>query len=68
LKAWPDYPVIFEINTWVWLAELAGKHRRSVNLATVPPAEWDRIASLGVGAVWLMGVWERSPAAMTPPL
>ena len=22
MKTWPQYPVIYEINTWVWLGEL----------------------------------------------
>lgn len=57
-------PVIYEINTWVWLRELAKKHRRPVDLGTVPAREWDDIAALGFDAVWLMGVWERSPAGI----
>jgi hypothetical protein len=28
----------------------------------VPPTEWDAIAAYGFESVWLMGVWERSPA------
>jgi len=28
-------------------------------------SEWDHIASLGFDAVWLMGVWERSPGGIT---
>jgi hypothetical protein len=64
VKKWPRHPVIYEINTWVWLAELSRKHRKPVNLATVPAEEWDKIASLGVDAVWFMGVWERSPAGI----
>ena len=35
-----------------------------MTLATVPPEEWDQIASLGFDAVWFMGVWERSPAGI----
>jgi hypothetical protein len=57
-------PVIYEINTWVWLNELSRKHGSIVTLASVPEAEWDMIAALGVDAVWLMGVWERSPAGI----
>lgn len=64
MKAWAKHPLIYEINTWVWLAELSRKHQRAVNLATVPPDEWDRIAAAGIDAVWLMGVWERSPAGI----
>jgi Alpha amylase, catalytic domain len=58
------HPVIYEINTWVWMRELGQKYQRSVDLATVPPEEWDQIASLGFDAVWFMGVWERSPAGI----
>jgi hypothetical protein len=61
MKSWPKHPLVYEINTWVWLAELSRTYTRSINLATVPEQEWDSIASLGFDAVWLMGVWERSP-------
>jgi hypothetical protein len=64
MKPWPMHPVIYEINTWVWLQELGRKYQRPVNLATVPPAEWDQIAAQGFDAVWFMGVWERSPAGI----
>jgi len=64
MSAWPSYPVIYEINTWVWLDELSRKSGTPVNLATVPREEWDAIASRGFDAVWFMGVWERSPAGI----
>ncbi len=64
MKPWPKHPLIYEINTWVWLDELSRKHQRVVNLATVPEREWDAIASYGFDVVWLMGVWERSPAGI----
>ena len=62
MERWAKYPVIFEINTWVWLQELSLKYKGPVTLAKVPREEWDAIASLKVDAVWFMGVWERSPA------
>jgi hypothetical protein len=64
LSTWPTYPLIYEINTWAWLDELSRKYRTSVDLATVPRQEWDALASRGFDAVWLMGVWERSPAGI----
>ena len=64
MKPWPRYPVVYEINTWVWLAELGAVHGKAVDLAAVPEAVWDRIAAFGFDAVWLMGVWERSPAGI----
>jgi len=64
MQSWSRHPVIYEINTWVWLGELSQKHHRPVNLATVPEQEWDSIAAHGFDAVWFMGVWERSPAGI----
>jgi hypothetical protein len=55
MKTWPKHPVIYEINTWVWLCELTRKHKRSMNLATVPEQEWDVLAAYGFDAVWF---WE----------
>jgi hypothetical protein len=48
----------------VWLAELSRKADRSLTLASVPDVEWDTISELGFDAVWLMGVWERSPTGI----
>ena len=64
MKTWPRHPVIYEVNTWVWLNDLSRKHQRRVDLATVPEQEWDAIAAQGFDAVWFMGVWERSPAGI----
>lgn len=60
--SWPKRPVIYEINTWAWLKELGQQNGQNIiTLGNVPEEQWDAIASLGVDAVWLMGVWERSP-------
>jgi hypothetical protein len=64
MAKWPKRPLIYEINTWVWLGELSHAYGRSVTLADIPSNEWDVLADLGVDAVWLMGVWERSPAGI----
>jgi hypothetical protein len=61
----PSAPTIYEINTWAWLAELGRAEGRPVTLASVPAAAWDALALLGVDAIWLMGVWERSPAGVS---
>ncbi len=60
----PRRPVIFEINTWVWLNELSRKHGTAFTLATVPDERWEELSDLKIDAVWLMGVWERSPAGI----
>ena len=64
MRAWSKHPVIYEINTWVWLRELGLKYKKSVDLSTVPEQEWDAIAAHGFDAIWFMGVWERSPAGI----
>jgi hypothetical protein len=61
VSVWSKYPTLYEINTWVWLTELRQKYGNATNLASIPSAEWDTIADYGFEAVWLMGVWERSP-------
>ena len=64
VSMWPQYPFLYEINTWLWLSELSRKYGTDVDFSTVPSAEWDAIASHGFDAVWFMGVWERSPAGI----
>jgi hypothetical protein len=64
MRAWSKHPVIYEINTWVWLRELGLKYKKPVDLSTVPKQEWDAIAAYGFDAVWFMGGWERSPAGI----
>ncbi len=57
---WPAQPVIFEVNTAVWLDGMSRAAGWPLTLADVTDAEWDAITPAGVDAVWLMGVWERS--------
>src|SRR5215510_4793775 len=56
------HPLVYEVNTWAWLAGLGAAAGRRVSLGSVPDAAWDDLAGLGIDAVWLMGVWRRSPA------
>jgi hypothetical protein len=65
MSIWPRYPTLYEINTWVWLSELSLRTGRLVDLGNVPSDEWDAVAKFGFDAVWLMGVWERSPAGIS---
>ena len=60
MDKWPAHPVIYEINTWIWLNELSRRYQTPIILANVPDAEWDAITAWSPAAVWLMGVWERS--------
>jgi hypothetical protein len=64
MTAWPKHPMIYEINTWVWLRELSVKYGHPIALGNIPETEWELPARLRMDAVWLMGVWERSPAGI----
>ncbi|HVO44513.1 MAG TPA: alpha-amylase family glycosyl hydrolase [Aggregatilineales bacterium] len=54
-------PLIYEINTWVWLADLRAVHGQDLNLGNLPSQVLDDLAAWNIDIVWLMGVWERSP-------
>ena len=62
VQPWRTNPILYEINTWAWLHALSVAHDRPITLGTVPDSELDALAAWGFDAVWLMGVWERSPA------
>jgi glycosidase len=63
-NVFPPDPVIYEINTLVWLRELSVKYRKRITLSNVPGKEYDALSSLRIDAIWLMGVWKRSPAGL----
>ena len=64
----PVRPSVYEINTAVWLQRLGRGRGRPLELGEVPGSEWDVLARLPVDAVWLMGVWQRSPAGRAAAL
>src|SRR5262245_31335121 len=61
---WMPRTVMIAKSTLVWLDQLARKYRREVaRLDQVPDPELDRLAAFGINALWLIGLWERSPAS-----
>src|SRR5690349_3614252 len=62
MTRWPEAPVLYEIDTWPWVAELSAEAGYPLTLGEVPAEVWQRTVPPGTDAVWLMGVWERSPA------
>ena len=64
MTGWPALPVIYEVDTAVWMGDLSRAAGRRVTLADVTGPDWDAITPDGADAVWLMGVWERSPAGL----
>ena len=59
---WKTNPVIYEINTWVWLNQLSTEHERPITLANIPLQALDNLAACHFDAVWLMGLWHRGQA------
>lgn len=64
-KVLPPRPVIYEINTRLWLRELSRLYGTPITLANVPADIWDGLGGFHFDAIWLMGVWERSPAGFS---
>jgi hypothetical protein len=64
MTGWPARPVVYEVDTWPWLSGLRRRYGAQLTLADLPDEVWDGIAAPGTDAVWLMGVWERSPAGL----
>ena len=58
--SWPVHPKIYEINTWPWLTSLSDIYGYSIKLDSIPIELIDQELT-PYDAVWLMGVWERSP-------
>jgi glycosidase len=59
----PRYPLLYQINTRVWLTELSRRLGRSMTLDDIPDAEWNRLAEMGFDWVWLLSVWQTGQAA-----
>ncbi|MBZ0275620.1 MAG: alpha-amylase, partial [Anaerolineae bacterium] len=63
MTVWPEKPIIYEINTWVWLDGLSHRYNWPITLDNLPDSVIEDIVASGCNVVWLMGVWMRSPAA-----
>ena len=56
------YPSLYQINTRVWLTELAQRLGRPATLDDVPDAALDGLARMGFDWVWFLSVWQTGPA------
>lgn len=57
------YPLLYQINTRVWLTELSGTLGRRATLDDIPDAELDRFAKMGFDWIWMLSVWQTGPQA-----
>ncbi len=61
---WMSNVVLMAKSTYVWLDQLARKYGREVSrLDQIPDEELDTLARWGFTGLWLIGLWERSPAS-----
>lgn len=57
-----NYPLLYQVNTRVWLTTLSRGLGRRATLDDVPDADLDRLAALGLDWVWLLSAWQTGPA------
>ncbi|MGD8396543.1 MAG: alpha-amylase family glycosyl hydrolase [Candidatus Eiseniibacteriota bacterium] len=63
-REWMPRVVMMAKNTYVWLDQLSRRYQREIRrLDQVPDEELDTLAARGMTALWLIGLWERSPAS-----
>ena len=61
---WMPRVVMLAKSAFVWLDQLRKQHGRPIHtLADIPDAELDQLAQRGYTALWLIGLWRRSPAS-----
>ncbi len=56
-------PHILEVNTQLWLNKFSKELGKKITLADVPQSYLEEIKYYGFDALWLMGVWQQSPAS-----
>ena len=63
-RAWMPRVVLIAKQTYVWLHQLSEQLARPIErLDQIPDQELDRLAQAGFTSLWLIGLWERSPAS-----
>src|SRR5262249_21134388 len=61
---WMPSLVLMAKNTYVWLDQLSKKYQQNIyRLDQIPDEELDQLSRWGFTGLWLIGVWERSPAS-----
>ena len=61
---WIPEVVMIAKNVYVWLHQLSVKYKREIKkLDQVPDEELDQLARWNFNSLWLIGIWERSPAS-----
>jgi glycosidase len=65
-KDWMPNLVLIAKTVYVWLDQLSRQYQRPINrLDEIPDEALDQLAGWGFTGLWLIGLWERSPASRT---
>jgi len=67
MAATPGYPLLFQINTRVWLRRLSREAGRRITLADIDDATLDGFAEKGFDWIWLLRVWQLGAAGRAVP-
>lgn len=63
-RIWQRDLVLLAKNTYVWLSQMSRKYSRVIHtLDQIPVEELREIRDFGITGLWLVGIWERSPAS-----
>ena len=61
---WKKNIVLIAKNAYVWLAQLSKQYQQKItHLDQIPQEELEKLSRRGISALWLIGIWERSPAS-----
>lgn len=61
---WMPHVILQAKNVYVWLHQLSREYQMSITrLDQIPDEELLKLSRRGVNALWLIGLWERSPAS-----
>src|SRR5512139_2370737 len=63
MKGLPAQPLLYQINTRVWLTELSKSLGRPATLDDIPDTELDRLAEMGFDWIWFLSIWQTGMAA-----
>jgi glycosidase len=65
-QTWMSQLALVAKHALVWMQQLSTTYQRPIErLDQIPDEELERLAGLGFGGLWLIGVWQRSPASQT---
>jgi len=61
-KGAPRHPVLYQINSRVWLTDLSGQLGRPATLDDISDEQLDGLKCLGFDWIYLLGIWQTGAA------